>query len=102
MSILINDVADYLEDQGGGTVATDLFCGYFPDSPDDCMAVIDTGGSQPDKDLPTKDPTFQVMIRSSDYPTGRSKLDSVRSLLHQKSNVELVSWWAAKSRTISH
>ena len=71
MSVLINDVADYLEDQGIGTVATDIFCGYLPDGPSDavdCIAVLDTGGSEPDKYLPTKEPTFQGFSRSPQNP----------------------------------
>lgn len=91
MTILINDVADYLEAQGVGTVATNLFCGYLPESPATCISVLDTGGVQPDRYLPTKDPTFQVFIRAVDYPTGKAKLDLVRAKLHQKANINLVT-----------
>jgi hypothetical protein len=91
MSILINDVADYLEDQNVGTVGTDIFCGYLPDSPDTCITILDTGGPQPDSYLPTRSPTFQVFIRAVDYPTGKAKLDLVRSKLHQNANVSLVN-----------
>jgi len=91
MSILINDVADYLQAQGVGTVATNIFSGYLPESPDACIAVLDTGGPQPDAYLPTRSPTFQVFIRDIDYPTGKAKLDSVRAKLHQNANVALVS-----------
>jgi len=91
MSILINDVADYLEEEGVGTIATNVFCGYLPEDPDACIAVLDTGGSEPDKDIPTKEPTFQIMIRSTNYATGKAKLDSIRSLLHRSSNVNLVT-----------
>jgi len=91
MSVLINDVADYLAEEGIGTVATDIFCGYLPDETADCIAVLDTGGSEPDKDIPTKEPTFQVMIRASDYSAGKAQLDAVRAALHRSANISLVS-----------
>lgn len=90
MSHLIEDIANYLEDQGRGTVATNIFVGYMP--PDvNGIAVLDTGGMQPDKYIPTKDPTFQVFIRSSDYDTGKTLLEAVRSDLHRKANITLGS-----------
>lgn len=91
MAVVIDDVATYLATNGVGTVGTDLFKGYLPESPNACVSVLDTGGSQPDPDIPTKEPTFQIMIRSTNYSTGRSKLDTIRSLLHQEDNIELVS-----------
>lgn len=86
MSHLIDDIADYLEDQSIGTVATDIFVGYTPSTPDSCITVLDTGGSQPDPYLPTKEPTFQILIRSLDYDAGKTKLDLIRTALHQKAN----------------
>ena len=91
MAVVIDDVASYLATNSVGTVCTDLFKGYLPESPNACVAVLDTGGSQPNPDIPTKEPTFQVMIRSTNYTLGRSKLDTIRSLLHRQANVELVS-----------
>ena len=91
MSHLIDEVADYLEDQAVGTVGTDIFVGYLPESPNACIAVLDTGGMQPDPYLPTKEPTFQVFIRATNYDNGKTKLDAVRAILHQKANLQLIS-----------
>lgn len=83
---LIEQVATYLDDTLGlGTIGTDLFIGYAPDSestPDSIIAVLDTGGTAPDPYLPTYVPTFQVFIRSDNYDNGKATLDSVRGL-HQ-------------------
>lgn len=85
---MIDDIADYLEDQGRGTVGTSIFVGYMP--PDiNGIAVLDTGGSQPDKYIPTKEPTFQIFIRSTNYDTGKTLLEAVRSDLHRKANITL-------------
>lgn len=91
MSHLIDNIADYLEDNGVGTVTTDIFVGYMPDSPNSCIAVLDTGGSTPDAYLPTKSPTFQVLVRALNYNAGKSTLDSIKALLHRKTNLNLVS-----------
>lgn len=88
---LIKQVATYLAAQGLGTLGTTIFYSYAPDSVDDCIVVLDTGGMKPDIYIPTKDPTFQVFIRASTYSAGKSVLNSVRSALHQQKGVNLVS-----------
>ena len=90
---LISDIADYLATQGLGTVGTDIFYSYMPDAGDNIMAVLDSGGVKPDIYLPTKDQTFQIFIRSSTYAAGKSKLDSVRSELHNLYNTTIGSYY---------
>ena len=82
---IISDIATYLSQQGIGTLGTDLFYSYMPDNENEMACVYDTGGPQPDPDLPTKEPTFQVFIRSAGYEAGKTLLDSVREALHQTS-----------------
>ena len=89
MGYLLDDIAQYLENEGIGTIGTDIFKSYMPDVVDTGLAVLDTGGPQPDKDLPTKSPTFQIFIRAADYITGRAKLDAVRVALHQVGNEQI-------------
>lgn len=88
---LIADIAQYLEDQGVGTLATDIFIGFAPDAGDTVIAVLDTGGLKPDNYLPTKEPTFQVFIRAATYEAGKTLLDTVRSALHRKFNATIGS-----------
>lgn len=89
MAYLLDDLAQYLVDMGLGTLGTTIFKSFMPDNADDALAILDTGGPEPDKELPTKKPTFQVFIRGSDYPTGRAKLDLVRTYLHQVKNTTI-------------
>ena len=91
MAIYSDNVADYLEAQGVGTVGTDIFVGYLPDTPDSCIAVLETGGTEPDAYLPFREPTFQVLIRNTTFEEGQTKLASVRSTLHQLNNITLVT-----------
>ena len=89
--IFIEQIAEYLQDQGIGTIATNLFIGNMPDSPDACVAVINSGGVEPSIDIPDKRPTFQVLIRNTDYEAGEVKLAAVRTALHQFMNDYLVA-----------
>jgi len=83
---LIEQIALYLQSKGIGTLSTDIFYSYAPDIEGACVTVLDTGGMQPSKDVPTKHPTFQIFLRSEDYDAGRIKLDAIRSALHQMRN----------------
>lgn len=84
---LISDVADYLEDQGLGTVTQDIFDNYLPDVLDAGMCVIDTGGPKQEVHGASKPYTFQVYIRAATYDAAKTKLDQVRDALHQQINV---------------
>lgn len=82
---LVSDIATYLQTNGLGTVGTDIFYSYIPDIEGNVISVIDTGGPMPNVDIKDiSNPTFQIFIRNSDYATGKSNLDTIRELLHQK------------------
>lgn len=83
---MIADITQHLQTAGVGTMGTNLFAGYMPDSVDNGACVLDTGGPMPDKELPTKSPTFQVFVQAPDYETGKTKLDLIRTTLHQIKN----------------
>lgn len=89
--IFIEQVATYLQAQGIGTIATDIFIGNMPDTPNNCIAVINTGGLAPSMYIPDKRPTFQVLVRNTDYEAGEIKLSAIRTALHQLANESLVS-----------
>jgi len=87
---LIEQVATYLQDDFDlGTIGTDIFIGFMPESPDACIAVLDTGGTEPSRYLPIESPTFQAFIRATNYDNGKAVLATVRGL-HGKYG-ELVS-----------
>ena len=90
---IVEQVAQYLDDQAIGIIGSSLFFSYLPetDSGDFTIAVIDTGGFKPSIYIPTKSPNFQVFIRAKDFDTGKAKLDAIRLALHQKMNSQLVT-----------
>lgn len=85
------DVKDMLESsQHGsvGTFGTDLFVHEEPASPDACVTVRDTGGSDPEARFDYRRPTVQVRIRGArgDYLDAYSKAMDVRDALHGVNN----------------
>lgn len=93
--MIIDDIANYIQDQGkqiGGvdlSLSSNLFKSELPDSPDNCVALFDTGGLEPDMELPTGDPTFQILVRAASYEAAHNCIQELRNLLHQKRNVTI-------------
>lgn len=83
MPNLIENLAEYLEDNSIGTVATDIFIGGLTDSPDNQINLNQTGGVQPNRQNPIKQPTIQVTVRNTAYDTGLNKITAIYDLLHQ-------------------
>lgn len=91
MSQVIDDVATYLQAQGIGTLGTDLFESFLPTSPDNAVAVLETAGLKPTIDAPLFRPSFQILVRATDYATGRTKCDAIKTALHNQYNLQLVT-----------
>lgn len=87
MSLFIDDIADFLEDESIGTVGTDIFVGREVDADDgtksNTITLTTTGGPAQDIYLPTKLETFEVYVRNSSYAAGHAKINAVRASLHQ-------------------
>jgi hypothetical protein len=88
---MINDVYTYLDAQTSLTAGTDLFKSRLTESPNNQVVIYNTGGLEPDRYLPTADPTFQILVRNTSYATGQSLVNDIVEALHQKTNIELVS-----------
>jgi hypothetical protein len=84
METFIDDVAEYLETNGVGTIAEDIFVDEMPPSPDDVVMVAHTGGLEADRYLPIANPTCQVTVRNTTYSGGITKIYQIFNLLHQK------------------
>lgn len=89
----ISDITDYIEAAGLGTAGTDLFESRMPVSPNNTMAVINTGGEQPSQYIETQNNTIQVLIRNQDYNSGEIKMNQIIDLLHQLYNTQLTNYY---------
>lgn len=91
MNIFHKNLADYLEDQGHGTVGTDIFVGKLPtEAPNNCIIVYDTGGVAPDTYIPTRNPSTQIYVRNISYNSGKQKIEDIVGSLHTKSNFYII------------
>lgn len=91
----LNELGDYLATAGIGTVATNLFIGELPASPDNCVALLGLPGSvigQAREVATLQFPRFQAIIRNTSYDTASDKLQAVRTALHNKYGVILPHW----------
>lgn len=83
MANLVENLAQYLEDNSIGTVATDIFIGGLIDTPDNQISINQTGGVEPNRENPIKEPTIQILVRNTDYANALNKITAIYDLLHQ-------------------
>jgi hypothetical protein len=90
--MIINEIANEIaENIAGLTLGTNMFKGFMPEKPDDCVLLLDTGGAEPDRELPMGSPSFQILVRNKSYSAGDAIMKSIVDLLHQKMNETLGS-----------
>lgn len=80
--MLLEDIGQYLQSQGIGTLGVDIFLGILPSESDNCIALFEYAGSPPDLHWNGEYPGLQVMVRNADYPAGRVKIEQVKNTLH--------------------
>lgn len=85
---MLEALAARLQSDGVATLATDLFLGMMPNSPDECLALYEYAGESPlevliDNTATLERPSVQVMSRAgrNDYPTARALIVSARDSL---------------------
>ncbi len=81
--ILISHLVDYLEDEGVGVRDADLHPGFMPSSPDNAIAVRNTGGYPPHGEVELVESTFQVLVRNTTEPGAIEKSWEIYSLLNR-------------------
>lgn len=87
---LIDDVAEYMEASGLGTVGTDIFKYRFPQTRNECFVIIPTGGAEPDvnRACGQEELRFVLQYRSlEDRPQiGFKRLTNAKRILHSAGN----------------
>jgi hypothetical protein len=93
--MLLHDVATYLDTQVASlTLGTNLFMGNMPDTPVESVAMYEYTAGPPIETLGGADtametPRVQVIVRSSDYATGRALIESIWKALRNVANTTL-------------
>lgn len=77
--MIAQELAEYLEDEGIGTVNTDIFVGYQPDTPDNCIVIYDeTVPALDESQAQTVDLLgVQILVRNKVYSTSGNKAFSI-------------------------
>lgn len=83
MAIIIKDLADRLGSTGHGTVGTDIFTDFMPESPDEVLILYRNPAQPAEEVFGQNDPAYdfaeiQIRARSSEYdhPTADTNLES--------------------------
>lgn len=93
---ILDALGAYLQTQGQGTLATDIFLARMPDTPDACVTLYENQGVGPDHTFGASVKAIdhqrvRVYCRASrnDYPTARAKAEAVRAVLGAIRNTSL-------------
>ena len=87
----LTDFAEYLEDQGAGTVGTNLFVNRLPDSPAVAAAVYDAGGdpSPHGVDVPWYEHQAEIRVRAASFAAAQTAADTYLSKIDHKQNITM-------------
>lgn len=102
MADFLDEVAQYLDDQGVGEFSADagrtIFVNHQPSEPDFCISLFgNVGETLGDSGRDVTDmqfPRFQVLVRGAEdeYALASSKMQAIRTALHGKLKLTLPSW----------
>jgi hypothetical protein len=95
---LLDAVGSILQTGSVGTLATNLFLSQMPDSPDECVVVLETQGAEPNMTFgasvaSVERPRIRVVARASqnDYVSAKTKIEAARTVLGAVRNQTLES-----------
>lgn len=85
---ILDALGTYLQAQGQGTLATNIFLARAPDTPDACVTLYESAGGGPDHTFGAgvyaiDHQRIRVVCRATrnDYPAARDKAVAVRAVL---------------------
>lgn len=91
----IEDVGDYLQAQGIGALATDIFYTKFPAQPHNCIILIGQAGQSTKttlrKTMTLERPELGIRVRNQDDETADAKAKAIYDLLNLTFNTTLGS-----------
>lgn len=88
---LLDDIGDYLDLAGVGVVGVTLFLGTQPDTPSECVTVLEYPGNAPeylqDSTVPAiESPQIQVLARGMSYVAARATCQEAWDVLSTVTN----------------
>lgn len=90
---LLSDLGSYLDTQSASiTLGTNFFYSTIPESPDNCVALIEESGVSPvftqgSSGLPVIErPQVQILVRNTSYENGQALIENLYRILTQVTN----------------
>lgn len=95
--MMLEEVGGYLEDQLVGTVGTDIYYSFMPDTPDVSISLyeapsddsVHTFGQGTDAFADSLSLQIRARCSANDYPSGRNKIELAIRALDKLANVTL-------------
>jgi len=78
----VDDLADYLETAGHGTVGTDIFKDRMPPSPTACTVLYQYGGETPEVLCGIEYPLIQIKTRGENRDEALTRIYDARDKIH--------------------
>lgn len=90
--MILNELVEYLEDNGVGEAAIDIFIGELPFDKNNILSVMYSPSPEPNKSIPYYTQGVDVWARFTSYDDALNRLNMVMGLLHRKENWETDSF----------
>ncbi len=85
----LDSLADFLEQEGIGTVNTDLFTGELPIDSAEGVSIMVSPSPAPNKAIPYFVQTVDIWARYKKYDDGYNKLQEIYDVLHAAANYQI-------------
>jgi len=73
------------------TSVSNVYIGNLPSTPDDAVAIYNTGGYPRDlSGTYVEEPTFMIKVRSASYSTGEATCNTIMDLLHGNNTIKVL------------
>ena len=80
---ILEEIGNYLESNGIGTQATNIFLGVMREKPSNQVTVVPTGGYILNPKLSTSKDTFQFLVRDISFNEGYTKIYNIFNLFSE-------------------
>lgn len=91
--MILNELAEFFEDVGIGTVGTDLFIGQLPGNVENGIMLVAVPSPEPDKETGIEYQDFEVWTRYKESQTGYDKLDAIFDILSRKNDFTFPNYY---------
>jgi hypothetical protein len=87
--MIIEDVAQYIQDSGLGTINTDIFIGELQAEKNDCVSLVYQISPEPYKTIDVYEQDIEFWSKNKNSQQAYEKLLSIMNLIHQGQNYKL-------------